>query len=544
MKGRTGPSLALVFLFVASTLVGTVSGETVFTKEEAKQYLEFQQKLYPEKGNLYQKLLAAFPDKETFTVYEITAVTDPKIKLPRPDKKKRSQESPVPTDAFSARQARAQLAAVEKNKLGQEKLWSALIEKYGLQDWYTPAQLKEIIGPAEAKKETPNQKGTPPAGTVPARRAQEELAATEQQRLGKEELWNALLAKYGPQDWYTAQQLRDVEENGKTPAKDDNFRDWSYLAEKARILEAAPDRTLSGGFKAPRIRQNWRDVLYDEDPSQIDLAAKKLGDLVGATFSYVHDGTAQTDTWSALGALILPWQHAFNVTEWWTPSRIALAPSASVNRVNTSGDPKKETDSLLFRLGGYSDWDFDTKPVSGLQLRAAFVYATDTGGRASLPGYEFDIEPRWQSEVASLGYKNVLIKKEPLKADLSDRSVLEYQVRAWLHIEGGEVQDNGKTWDPVGGSFFRVGPSVQFQLNAPKLVFGKEFSLTALYSYLSPVSGSDAHNSFAKVTAAFTLLKDEQLNHKISLTADYQKGGLNFTKEDVDILTIGLGVLF
>jgi hypothetical protein len=35
-----------------------------------------------------------------------------------------------------------------------------------------------------------------------------------------------------------------------------------------------------------------------------------------------------------------------------------------------------------------------------------------------------------------------------------------------------------------------------------------------------------------------------KMKHKISLTAEYQKGGLNFTKEDVDTLTLGLGVLY
>jgi hypothetical protein len=543
MSRRSVPLALALPLVVALTVVRIFSAEPIFTKEEAKQYLRLQQKLYPDKGDLYQKLLAAFPGQETFTVYQITAITDPKIKTPRDYTNKKPQKSPIQIDAFDARQARSHLAEVEKHKLGQQKLWNALIEKYGQQEWYTPEQLKEILKTQQAKKETPNQKGQPPAGMVPAERARQELASAEQERLGKEELWNALLTKYGLQDWYNAKELRDIEENGPAPAKEDDFRVMPDPV-ALELIKIHPDRTFWGGFKSPRIRQNWRDVLYEEDPSQTDPAAKKLGDLVGATFSYVDDNHAGTDTWSAVGALILPWQHAFDVNTWWTPARIAIAPSVSINKVDTNGDPKKNTDSLLFRAGAYSDWDFKTNPVTGLQLRGAFVYATDTAGRASLPGGEFDIEPRWQGDKTALGYKNVLIKKQPLKDDDSDNSALDYQVRLWLHIEGGDVQDNGKTWDQSGGSFFRLGPTVQFQLNAPKLVLGKEFSVTTLYTYLSPVSGSDAHNWFVKVTGALTLLKDEQLNHKISLTADYQKGGLNFTKEDVDILTLGVGVLF
>jgi hypothetical protein len=542
MRRWTFP-LTLAFLLVTALgLNKAFSADPVFTKEEARQYLRLQQKLYPDKGDLYQKLLAAYPRQETFTVYQITAITDPKIKSPQNYKKQRPQKEPVHIDAFDARQARSLLAEVEKNKLGQQKLWNTLIEKYGRQEWYTREQLKDILAAKEAKKETQPQTGLPPPGAVPAERAWQELETAEREKLGKEELWNALLKKYGSQDWYTAKQLRDVEDNGSSPAKIDDLRVApDPVAEE--LSKIAPDRTFWGGFKSPRVRQNWWDVLNEEDPSQTNPAAQKLGDLVGATFSYVDDEHAGTETWSAVGALIFPWQHAFDVKNWWTPARIALAPSVSINKVDTNGDPKKETDSLLFRAGAYSDWDFNTKPVSGLQLRGAFVYATDTAGRASLPGYEFDIEPRWQGSFP-LGYQNIIIRKEALKADESDISALDYQVRAWLHLEGGDVQDNGKTWDQSGGSFFRVGPTVQFQLRAPKLVFGNEFSVTALYTYLSPVSGVDAHNSFLKVTGALTLLKNEQLNHKISLTADYQKGGLNFTKEDVDTFTLGLGVLF
>jgi hypothetical protein len=319
--------------------------------------------------------------------------------------------------------------------------------------------------------------------------------------------------------------------------KGDPVGDALYAARRTKIASWSD-------FRSPRIRQNWRDVLYEDDPSQEQNAPKAQKDLVGATFSYVDDEKAGTQTWSAIGAVIVPWQHNFADQVGLTPVKLALAPSLSVNRVDTNGDPKKNVDSMLFRLGAYGEWMLVPDGTASLQSRAAFVYATDTGCEASLPGGEIDIEPRWQNPTFRIGYRKVLIPKAPVLEDESDDSLLDYQLRGWLHLEGGDVQDNGKSWDQTKGSFFRLGPTVQLQIRAPKLILGKDFSVTALYSYLAAQSGSEEHRSFFKVSGVLDLVKDDLLNHKISLTAEYQKGGLNFTKEDVDTLTLGLGVLY
>ena len=285
-------------------------------------------------------------------------------------------------------------------------------------------------------------------------------------------------------------------------------------------------------------------MLYEDDPSQDSNASKVLKDLVGATFSYVRDQNASTDTWSAIGAVIFPWQHNFPDRAGLVPAKVALAPSISINRVDTNADPTKEVDSLFYRLGAYADWVTMSEGQAGLQARAAFVYATDTGHNASLPGFELDLEPRWQNPIFPVGFRRILLHKAPLLEEGSDQSLLDYQLRMWLHTEGGDVQDNGKSWDTTNGSFSRLGPTVQLQLQAPRLALGKDFSITMLYSYLATVSGSGAHRSFFKVSAVYNLIKNDLLNHKISIAAEYQKGGLNFTKEDVDTFTLGLGVLY
>ncbi len=356
-------------------------------------------------------------------------------------------------------------------------------------------------------------------------------------------LRDALSNKFGDQDWYTPAQLADIEANGIAPAKVP--QEWPTGNTIREDVDRASmrEKAWSEDFKRPRISENWRDVLYDEDPSQTGNEAKTIKDLVGATFSYAHNGRDDTDVWTAVGALIMSWEHDFALEPGPAPTRLAIAPSVSLNRVATNSSSTKEVDSVLYRMGIYAEWYLAPTPPVKLQMRAAGVYASDTSGQGSLPGYEVDFEPRWQSEGLPLGYKKVLIKKVTEK-DRSDWSALDFQLRAWLHIEGGDVQDNGKSWDPTKGEFFRMGPAVQLQLNAPRVVWGRDASLTALYSYLPAISGTGQHQSYFKLSSTYDFVKDDVHNYKVSLTAQYEKGGLNFTKEDVDIFTLGLGILY
>lgn len=300
------------------------------------------------------------------------------------------------------------------------------------------------------------------------------------------------------------------------------------------------------------VRRDWRDVLFDEDASQQNTGKKALGDLEGALFSYTRDGNADSDTWSAHGAVILPYTR-----EWLTGSsfalrRFALAPSVTYDRVTTNGDPAVEVDSLFYRVGLYMDFygqhlpDDHARPIVGygLQVRAAGVYVTDQDHRAGLRGFEADFEPRFHVGEPGLGYRTILWRKIPARADGSDISILEAQLRAWLHMEGGDIQDTGPAWTPVAESFFRLGPTVQFQLSMPALPGDRALSLTVLYSYLAAVSGPSDHPSYFRATLGYDLFRNVELNHKVSLSASYEQGGLNFSKQEVDTFTIGLGILF
>lgn len=451
--------------------------QTIFTREELKRYFATQEKLFPDNGNLYRKLMAAFPGKEVFTANEVTAITKPKTTqdFDYEANKDNNRRKEIESDGFSLEDVNAEFTTFKKRNPDAGDLWAILIKKYGKQPWYKGYEIRDVEVNGEANKQ---------------------------------------LTAYRPADDPVAEIVQDILDRPKA-------------------------------FKGVRIRQNWRDVLYDEDPSQKDKENAALGDLVGATFSYARDGREDTDTWSAIGAVILPWEKNFALSQRLSLRRLAFAPSVSINRVSTNGsDSSDESDSLLARLGIYADVQLAPRPSTGIELRAAAVFATDTALDAKLPGYELDVEPRINFRPFPIGYKKVWIPKAELKDDLSDNSLFHTQLRLWLHFEGGDVQDVGDTWDSTKGSFCRLGPAMQLQAEWPKLMFGRSFSLTALGSHFASISGSSEHNWYFKIAAVYDLFVDVERNQKVSLNVNYEKGGLNLTKENVDSITVGLGVLF
>jgi hypothetical protein len=364
--------------------------------------------------------------------------------------------------------------------------------------------------------------------------------------------------------WFKAEQIAKAEKwEWFNPPAAEHTAEATQEEATYRALDLAYDKVQTAqenqqqGLRSPRIRRTWRDVLYDEDQSLGEGNTKKaLSDLEGALFSYTHDQNADTDTWSSKAAIIFPYTRRLptdlNNPGSFTLRQFALAPSVTIDRVDTNGDPTKETDSVLYRFGGYFDFygiaqsDQPDQDIFGygLQLRAAGVYATNTGHDAGLTGFETDFEPRFHYGNPALGYKINLWEKTPVRADYKDNTYLEGQLRLWLHTEGGHVQDAAASWVKTNDTFFRLGPTAQLSLTAPALPGQRSLSLTMLYSYFGAVSGPTDHSSYFRVTLSLDLLRNIELNHRVGITTSYERGGLNFTKQDVDTYTLGLSVLF
>jgi hypothetical protein len=176
-------------------------------------------------GDQFRKLVQTFGDRPTYTSYQVTAITDPKKKMPIeyiPEETKR--QNPPLVDSFPVAEARQQLADYAKAH---------------------PEVKKQLTY-------TPTQEGVTEKG----------------KSITVKNLEEALEYKYGRQPWYLATELRDVEENGIKPLEIPQRR---LKGDPVREALDASRREHLGfwyGFKSPRIRQSWRDVLYEDDPSQ------------------------------------------------------------------------------------------------------------------------------------------------------------------------------------------------------------------------------------------------------------------------------------
>jgi hypothetical protein len=447
-----------------------------------------------------------------------------------------------------------------------------LIRMFGDHNEYTAAEVQIALSGLGVFKNgqiarAKDQNGDPPPGTLPSETVKARFATIEALDPAKKGLFERLANRVGNCRWYTFDQVNNAESFETTDEPTGEKKLAAEALQEAAIRGEKGEMKLHDGWQAPRIRHDWRDVLYDEDASVQPSKPKALGDLQGATFSYTRDQNAGTDLWAAHAAVIFPFTKHWPEGADFSLAELALAPSVTYDRVTTNGDPKVEVDSIFYRMGVFLDFfglqprqpgpddvpmpGGGTNPASlygggyGLQVRAAGVYVTDHDYRAGLTGLEVDLEPRWMGNHLNLGYRTILWpKKSPALADGSDDAFLDAQLRVWAHLEGGEVQDVAASWLPSNESFFRVGPTVQFQLRAPALPGERTLSLTALYSYLAAVSGPSDHASYLQATLSYDLFRDKELNHKVSLNASYERGGLNLTKQDVDTFTLGLGVLF
>ena len=124
------------------------------------------------------------------------------------------------------------------------------------------------------------------------------------------------IEKYGEKSFYTKPEVESLTistQSSVTPAKDPGEG-------PIKLKERPPEgwAVVRDAFKHLKIRQDHTDVLYEEDPSQA-AQGKKFDDLSGATFSFARDLKADTDTWAAQAAVILPMIWTGNLVPGWKP---------------------------------------------------------------------------------------------------------------------------------------------------------------------------------------------------------------------------------
>lgn len=445
----------------------------------------------------------------------------------------------------------------------------------GIYGPYSPADVQWAIDLKRAEtvvgydpKKIPPRGETVPAGAFDAAEVQSALQAHALKSGKAADFYSAALEKkFGKHAWYLATEVRDVQESGDKDAK------------RAALDLYPPIRPGWQPSKWAKIkmRQTWVDALQPEDPTLAEDVKTKIGDLVGATFSFARDYKKDDDTWTAVGTIsypliyrneahpLIPMKQADPAIPKrkgkvdFAPEIFVIAPSISVNK-QPNADPTKAMDAVYYRLGMLSEWlvyvgDNDDL---GVELRGALVQGTDTAHKATMPAYELALEPKlfhsWggatpgsKARHFGLGYRTVLLPKQPENVEQTDYSRLDLQLRGWWQLEGGKIQRVGAKWNAVEGEFLRHGPAAQLRINAPTLFRG--VSLTGTYSHFTTKKGLNTHDDLLKLSLSFTLLQEVSVNPivpspKISLTADYLQGGLDFTKQEVETTTVGLSLLF
>jgi hypothetical protein len=306
----------------------------------------------------------------------------------------------------------------------------------------------------------------------------------------------------------------------------------------------------------PLIRQSYTDVLSTEDPSQTE----SVNNISGALFSYTHDGKTNQDVWSTQAALILPfvWHYSDLVRP--TPDAFGIVPSVSLDKITGNSVASKNVDSLIFRSGLYGLWlvagesphtesvpeDYNSPKISEpihaqVSVLGSFTYGTDTNFDLSLPGGDLNIEPQiYFSKFVGLGYE------VDRHADVTNPKDIDfaYQLRGWLHAEGGVLQHEGLNETTPEGDFFRVGPEAQLKLMFPKIL-AKGLTLQAEIHYLAPLTGTRGRNPYYFTTSAeLGLWKDVENNRQIGLKASYEDGSLDYTKQNVDDFKFSISISF
>lgn len=247
-----------------------------------------------------------------------------------------------------------------------------------------------------------------------------------------------------------------------------------------------------------------------------------------ALFSFARNYEDASSTWQAVGALMgrKRIRHYQDAASDGGLSAVYLIPSLTFNKLDTNGDPAKEADSLVFRLGGEAVFLGENKAAF---VRANPTLGTDTNFRSLLGGFEVQVEPV---------FNNTIIGSAQSHFD----GKLQYRLRPLLNLETGLVFDAGRKANLQNHEddwFTRVGPQLHLDMwsDVPWL---ERFSLTMSYSHYEALGNGLESGGFFDSSLSIRL--DDDGN--ISLTTKYQHGEVPFIKDSVDILSVGLGFKF
>ncbi len=322
-------------------------------------------------------------------------------------------------------------------------------------------------------------------------------------------------------------------------------------------------KAKAGGFSL-KIRQSYSDLLAGDDttvtptlgsPNATAVTATKVTDLKGASLTYTRDIAHGSEVWAGKAAVLVPYTFPDFGNDLSKPFSLetgGVVPSVSLTKIASTDPATKNLDSLVYRAGAFATLFGPSANIPELLLRGWGTYATDTHNNSSTVAGEFDLEPRVlfsNTPTIAIGYKRwvPVAGEKPGSLDVDtttgeDKTKWEafnYQFRAYLHSEFGNVMSTGGNPGLVKGWFFRMGPALELKLSTPHL---PRLNLTASYRYLPSITDSGDYQYF-EFDADYALYMNAQ-GQRVSVKGSYINGDVELTSQRVETLLLGLGITY
>lgn len=272
-----------------------------------------------------------------------------------------------------------------------------------------------------------------------------------------------------------------------------------------------------------QIRRSLKDIdpYWEDTLKSAGDYATALPKVPPATISFERNLVDKNDAWTAIGILARP----FVLKD---VGSSVLIPSVELDRIQHEGDPAKERDILIFRMGmdiGLPNIPQPNGIKAGNRLRVNAAFKTDSG----IDTETWAGEVEWETSLGPLGGSHPVFSLP-----------LVWYPRAYVRAEMGTRTNDRELLTEDEKDFFRYGPVVALQL-MPYFRKGWDdrFLATLEYSYLLSAKADHGVKSFM---ARFDWALDARGHLKLGI--EYRNGALTLEDRNVETLTLGLGVAF
>ncbi|ABW28141.1 hypothetical protein [Acaryochloris marina] len=275
-----------------------------------------------------------------------------------------------------------------------------------------------------------------------------------------------------------------------------------------------------------RLRRDIEDVTILDSLAPIQEADS-------AILNFTRDFEADNTIFTVRGGLFYPILTEINEEDLepdkLTLTRYQITPGIEIDRVENSADAFDDEDILTFALN--TDFEVQGSSVFPSQyFRGNFLYQTDSNFDSSIFGAQLQWEPK--NRHIGLGQAQEIFG-----------DALRFRWRAILETQLATVLDAGNITDRVDGDLlFRAGPKLEiefFPANREAEFFGR-LGLQAEYSFLQNIAGDGETSHLFSSTLSYRL--DDTGN--ANLLVNYRVGDIDLTGQNVNELSIGLGLTF